>query len=194
MERPESPVRVRSQADQLGLLDPPDAEDEPLESLPDLIPAGFHDDMPLAAARAQVLRLRADGVGCPCCGQFAKVYRRKVNSSMARGLIAAWHAFGTDFGYLQDVRRASKATDNREEPKFRYWGLMEEEPSLRPDGGRAGWWRVTPRGVAWLKREISVPKYALIYDGDLLGFEGEHVYITDAIGTKFNYADLMAGV
>ena len=30
---------------------------------------------------------RTGGLDCPCCGQFAKIYKRKLNSEMAFGLI-----------------------------------------------------------------------------------------------------------
>lgn len=154
----------------------------------------FYGEMSLARARKLLTERVDEGVGCPCCTQFAKVYRRKVNSSMARGLIAAWREYGRGFGYLQDVRRKSGETDNREESKLRYWGLMEEEPKLRPDGGRAGWWRVTDRGYEWIMGWSVVPKYAHLYDGQFLRFSGDPVTIRDALGTKFDYGELMEGV
>jgi hypothetical protein len=153
----------------------------------------FSDDMTLGEARDLLRTLVKDGERCPCCSQFAKVYKRKVNSSMARGLIAMYRAFGNEFGYVQDIRRTRGATDNREEPKLRYWGLAEEENVLRPDGGRAGYWRVTPLGINWVLDRTTIPKYALIYDTRCLRLEGEVVTIVDALGTRFNYRDLMNG-
>lgn len=155
----------------------------------------FSDEMTLRDARNKLRELVDDGYACPCCTQFAKVYRRKVNSSMARGLIAAYHAHGREYGYLQDVRRVHGQTDNREESKLRYWGLMEEEADIRrDDGGRAGWWRVTERGETWALGTISIPKYARIYDGRLLNLvPGEQVTILDALGDRFNYRELMEG-
>ena len=34
------------------------------------------------------------GAKCPCCGQFAKVYRRTITSGMARALFMIWHEGG----------------------------------------------------------------------------------------------------
>ena len=151
----------------------------------------FPDDMTLGEARLLLVKLAEKGVECPACFQFAKIYRRPVNSSMARGLIATYRAFGREFGYLQDVRRANGETDNREESKLRYWGLLEEEPTRRPDGGRAGWWRVTQHGEQWIRGEVVIPKYAEIYNGECLGLIGEPTTIRQALGKKFDLAELM---
>lgn len=156
--------------------------------------APFSDEMTLVEARTELLHRIPEGERCPVCTQFAKMYRRKVNSSMAAGLIEMYKAFGTELGYLQDVRRKTKATDNREESKLRYWGLVVEDDSRRSDGGRTGWWRVTPKGEQWVLGTSTVPKYAHLYDGECLGLGGDQVTIMDALGQKFDYHDLMKGV
>jgi hypothetical protein len=137
------------------------------------------------------LRERVDeGTACPCCTQLAKVYRRNLNSGMAHSLIAVWRVGGDGWVHLPTQIDAR----SREEGKLKYWGLLEEDRDKREDGGRAGWWRVTPLGLAFLRHEIQVPKYARVYDGRCLGLVGDPVWITDALGARFNYADLMAGV
>lgn len=154
----------------------------------------FRDDMTLGEARRLLRDLVEDGATCPCCRRLAKIYRRKINSTQARDLIAMYRYGGTEFAYLPHVRKASGGRSNREEPKLRWWGLVEEEPTLRPDGGRAGWWRVTERGVMFVRCQITVPKYAREYDGRCLRLLGDPITIRDALGTKFNYDDLMAGI
>lgn len=132
----------------------------------------------------------SEGASCPCCTQLAKVYQRSLNSGMAHSLIAVWQVGGMDWVHLPTQIPAR----SREEGKLKYWGLLEEDSEKREDGGRAGWWRVTPRGLAFILQEIQVPKYARVYDGRCLGFVGDSIWISDALGTKFSYADLMAGV
>jgi hypothetical protein len=80
--------------------------------------------------------------------------------------------------------------------KLRYWGLIEEEPVRRDDGGRAGWWQITDRGEQFVRGTLKVPKYALIFDGRLLRLDetGGYVTITDALGKKFDWTELMTGV
>ncbi len=145
------------------------------------------------AEAQQWLRDNIDqGARCPCCTQFAKVYKRKINSSMAADLIAMYRAFGMDWGYLPDLRKQASLKGNREESKLRYWGLVEEETDRRPDGGRPGVWRVTDTGAQWIIGRLVVPEYARIYDGRLLGLTGASVTIFHALGERFDYDELMA--
>lgn len=128
------------------------------------------------------------GAACPLCNQHAKLYKRKVNSGMARSLIHMYRINGLNWVHVRAIGALS-----REEGKLAYWGLVEEQAGTGLHGGRAGYWRVTPRGEAFLKNRTTVPKYARVYNGKVYGFEGDPVTIKDALGTKFDYEDLMAG-
>lgn len=149
------------------------------------------DSTPLGQAKAW-LRARLDkGADCPLCTQRAQTYRRKVNSGMARSLIAMYQVGRLDWVHLPSQIGAR----SREEGKLAYWGLVEENPLKREDGGRPGEWRVTPRGEQFLRGKLSVPKYAYVYNGKVMGFDtSEMVTIKDAIGDKFDYSELMAGI
>ena len=61
-------------------------------------------------------------------------------------------------------------------------------------GGRAGWWRLTEQGSAFVQGLMKVQKYAKIYDSRLLKLDGELVTIRDVLGSRFNYDELMRGV
>jgi hypothetical protein len=137
----------------------------------------------------QWLRERVEeGAHCPCCGQFAKVYRRRLNSGMARSLITMYRRGGHDWMHIPTTIPAK----SREEGKLAYWQLVEESDEPRDDGGRAGWWRVTDKGTAFIYRHIRVPKYALVYDATLLGLDGsETVNIQDCLGDRFDLSELM---
>ncbi len=150
----------------------------------------FHDGMTLGVARDILRSLVREGYKCPLCTQMAKVYRRKINSTMARALIKIYAAGGT----TSFVHTASLPGDTHEASQLSWWGLIEEEGVTRPDGGRAGHWRVTARGERFVRHDEAVPTYALIYDGRVLGLEGDLVYISTALGKRFNYHELMAGV
>lgn len=152
------------------------------------------ENMTVAGARAELRTLVDEGHTCPLCKQFAKVYRRKINSTQARALIIIHRQCGTDWAYLPSLRMALAPHHSNEEPKLRYWGLLEERPINRGDGGRAGEWRVTELGQRFVKGEVTVQKYARIYNGHCLGFVGERISIREALGDKFNYDELMVGV
>lgn len=128
------------------------------------------------------------GVICPVCDQRAKVYKRTINAGMAKSMIHIYRMVGQDWIHVSLIGARS-----REEGKLAYWGLLEEQKTARPDGGRAGYWRLTNRGVLFVKGALMVSKYALVYNGNCLGFEGHPVTIHTALGKDFNYADLMAG-
>lgn len=189
--------------DQRSLFDEPD-DDEPEpapepEPEPEPEPAPepepdtftFGPDTTLGAAQDWLRRRIDDGASCPCCGQLAKVYRRKLTASIASVLIKMHYWAGADYAYLPNLR--SKGQD---EVIARHWGLIEGMPDVRRDDGstRVGWWRLTALGRSFVLDQARVPKYARIYNNRLLNLDdAERVSIRDALGTSFNYDDLMAG-
>lgn len=144
-------------------------------------PGPFHDDMTLGEAQ-QVLRgLVAEGHKCPCCTQFARIYKRKLNSGMAVSLIKMCKAAGKHWQHIPTTIGGR----SREEGKLRYWGLVEEAET----GG--GYWRVTDRGWNFVTRGEKVPMYAKIYDGRCLSLMGELIDIHEALGEHFDLDELM---
>ena len=139
----------------------------------------------------QFLRLNwDDGTDCPCCTQRVQRYRRKLNSGMAWALVVLYREAGTDWAHLPTVLGKKQA----DEAKLRYWGLLEEAEERRDDGGRAGWWRLTELGARFARNQTTVPKYALTFDGKCYGLDGPLVSITDCLGEKFHYDDLIGGL
>jgi len=142
----------------------------------------------LQDARAWLREQRQEGVHCPCCNQLAKIYKRPINSSMATSIIAMYRAARLQYQHIP----TTTGRNDGEPGKLRYWGLIEEELEVRrDDGGRAGWWRVTPKGEQWILGQLLVPKYAYIYDARLLEVDGPPTSIRSALGSKFNYEELM---
>lgn len=146
----------------------------------------------LADAREWLLQHVDEGTKCPCCTQMAKVYRRKINSGMARALIALYRTSRKD--PHAHYHLASLARWTHEGGQLAWWGLITQDDARRDDGGQSGWWRITPLGEKFVRQQVLVGKYMRIYDGRPLGLgHGGGVSIKDALGKKFNYADLMAG-
>ncbi len=142
------------------------------------------------------LRERVDeGAHCPCCGQYAKIYKRKMTAFTARAMIAMHRWYADEYVKMPQLirRHLTDLTQGGYATLGVYWGLIEEETVRREDGGRAGYWRLTNPGREFVLGLKSVPKYARIYDGRCLGFEGETFTIHDALGTKFDYNALMNG-
>lgn len=139
------------------------------------------------------LRERLDqGASCPCCTQFAKVYRRKVHATMAAELIRVWHAHRDQWFHLPTAVPAGRGGDFS---KLAFWELVEEDGATRDDGSpRTGWHRVTAAGELYVRGDLLIPKYARVYDGRCLGFAGPEVGVRDALGKRFRYDELMAGM
>jgi hypothetical protein len=159
------------------------------------------EDALLAEAVKWVLRHRMDGVECPCCGQFTKVYRRKLNTSMAQALVAFYeksiestgdwlHVASTEFPLIAGRRLGGDWA------KLVHWGLIEERPIEREDGCKhAGWWRITDLGRRFVRDEVRIPSHALLFNQQLLGMdESSTISIRQALGDKFDYSELMARI
>lgn len=128
------------------------------------------------------------GANCPCCSQFAKVYRRRINSGMVISLIRMYRRGGCDWLHIPTAIPAR----SREEGKLAHWELVQEAIEPRPDGGRAGYWRVTQKGEDFITKGLRVPKYAELYNGRCLRLDdSELVDIRDCLDQKFDLAELM---
>mgnify|MGYP003108747720 FL=1 len=142
-------------------------------------------------AREELFDKLDQGVTCPCCGQFAKRYKRKLNSSMAAALCWMW-AHARDAWIEVPLVAPSWVLKAREYPKLAWWGLIEEKP--RQEGSKArtsGVWRVTPLGAEFVRGCSDVAMYAFVYNGEVQDFTDRTTDIRHALGDRFDYAELM---
>lgn len=139
----------------------------------------------LSEAREYVREHRDEGVKCPCCGQLAKIYRRNINAGMAKSLIVMYRNPG--WIHVPTI----VGSRSREEGKLAYWDLAQEETTVREDGGRAGYWRITTLGVQYACNEIGLPKYAMVYNGKVLELTGPATWIEESFKSPFHYRELM---
>jgi hypothetical protein len=134
-----------------------------------------------------------NGVDCPCCGQFAKIYKRKLNSSMARGLIVLVKLNRRDPIHIPSVFTEYRVCASNDGALLRHWNLIEEVPGVRDDGSaRVGYYLVTDLGRKFVAGKVRVPAYAYIYNSKLLHLDDEEtVNIREALGERFHYEELM---
>jgi len=137
-------------------------------------------------AQAYLLANIEDGAECPCCARQVRLYRRKLNSNMVAflcdlvGSEAPWTHYmnvrfrGRDYSYLQ------------------LWDLAET--CTEEGGGYTGLWRPTERGIAFARREIRVPSHVYHYLNVAHDFAATTVDVEEALGSRFDYAELMKGV
>lgn len=149
----------------------------------------------LAEARKYVESLSKKGVECPCCEQYVKVYKRKLNSFMAFSLTRLYKFSKTNPGEWVHIKTLSMtvAAGGGEMAKLRYWGLLEENKTPKEGQKFSGLFRITEEGQWFVEGETSVPKYIFLYNQRFLGFdESAKVTIKQALGSRFNYQELMA--
>jgi hypothetical protein len=79
------------------------------------------------------------------------------------------------------------------------WGLLEEMPEevqliLKPEGGRAGWWRLPPEGMDFAVGDEKVSQYIYEYNNHVVGFGGPQVDIWDVKNVRFHYEEVVKGL
>jgi hypothetical protein len=160
----------------------------------------------LAHAKAALRARLRKGARCPLCTQHAKVYRRTVTASMARELVflvrlhdkrGGW-VHGSDvIGAIAGVPgKAIRGATSGDFSKLELFGLTEAKPNTDDPAKReSGYWRPTDLARQFVRGEVTVAKYAEIYDGELLRLDAsQRITIRDALGKRFDYAELMATV
>jgi len=149
----------------------------------------------LSEARREVVEGREDGISCPCCDQYVRVYRRKLNKPMARLLLwlvrrhekdPRWYNVH-EFPLIQGRRGGGDFA------KLAHWGLVEEGRLDDEDGTRrtSGIWVPTSKARQFVAGALRVPSHVHLYNNHPVGFSDTPISIRDALGEEFSYADLM---
>lgn len=135
------------------------------------------------------------GCICPCCGQLAKTYKRKLHTSMALTLINMYKYDQQDeegWIFVKDFLRLNKLKNSHDWTLLRYWGILEEKPKSKDQKTKtSGYWRITKKGYLFVTNQIYVQKHIYIFDTKLLAFSDEETTVVEALGNKFNYEELM---
>lgn len=154
------------------------------------------DTSTLKEARDWLRERLDDGEECPCCTQRAQTYKRKLNVTMIKALAKLARAQKNlhDDVYLHAPTVLDKDADlAREVGKLAYWDLLIEGTGKRGDGGHAGMWRVSLLGLEFLRGEKKVFKYARVFNGRRLGYDGDRIDINEVAG-EFDLRELLEGV
>jgi len=134
-----------------------------------------------------------DGVSCPCCGQFVRLYKRKLNSSMARSLIWIVGASRlSNDGWVDVPTEAPKwLTKTNQHTTMKWWQLLERMPNDKSYKKHSGIWRPTQKGTDFALGKVSVPEYVLHYNDSIIGHSDSMVTIREACGVKFDYDEMI---
>ena len=160
----------------------------------------------LEEAKAWLRARFEEGAACPCCHQFVKLYKRKLNSSMAFvvWLLAKEHAKTGTRNEIHVPSFLAKCCAKRPQlaaavrgdwAKLQHWGLIDPVDGARPDGSkRSGYWRITEKGIRFARNQVSVASHLFFYNGGPLPWPSENIVmvtLNDALGERFDYRELM---
>lgn len=152
---------------------------------------------PIQLEKAKVMAKAADkGCVCPVCDQFVKVYKRKINSSMAAALVNSYHHYGAKNDFtLKSVANRMGLTSTGDFAKLRHFGLIQEVPCDPMDKSRksSGRWFITDVGRLFAIGAGYVPAYVVLYNGKKIDEADSVIGIREALNNKFDYSELMAG-
>ena len=157
----------------------------------------------ISSAKEEYQASLPGGVICPCCERYGKSYRRKLNSGMALAL--TWivchseskRGGAAELPWVDVPAKAPRKVlaSSRDFTILRYWGLIQR-PTVRINGREhtkhPGLWRPTTKGVAFVRGQAGVPSHAIVYNDCLRSLDGSPVTIQQALGQRFDYAELIA--
>ena len=134
------------------------------------------------------------GAACPCCTQFAKIYKRPLTYSMVHALALIYKSGTKDFFHVEEYLKEEdcSASIRGDFPKLRFWLMLEAYDESREDGSkRNGYYKITGLGEQFLKGNIAVPSFVKLYNNKKYGESDEMINIEQAVKNKFNYRELM---
>lgn len=155
----------------------------------------------LQEAVAWVLaNLNSPGVICPCCHQVAARRYRHLHHSMAAALIllARFFRANTDVRWVHAEQYFKQHPDipsalRGDFPKLTHWGLLQmRETDAGDERPHSGEYRVTRDGFLFVDMRLRVHKSGWAFNKSMLiDTNSPLINIRDALGTRFNYDELM---
>ena len=135
-----------------------------------------------------------DGVRCPLCLKYGKRYKRKFNSTMARGLI--WlvdqSSLRCDWVYVPSAPRL--ILNSNQISTTAYWNLIERKKNVDPKKKSSGYWRPKHRAYDFVFLRTTISRYVWEYNGKVESFSAEQIDIKQALDDVFDYSALIQGV
>ena len=134
---------------------------------------------------------RDGGCECPVCDQFVKVYRHSISATVLKTFVDAFNAHGMNYFHIDYINKLNPKNGGSF-AKLRHWNLIQELPKDPQDKSKrtSGQWKITSNGYDFIMNIYQIPKYALLYNGRCLGFEGDMLSIGD-VTDKFSLDELM---
>lgn len=151
-----------------------------------------YTEVTLRQAKATLVSNLEDGTTCPCCGQYAKLYVRQLNSGMAATLVWLVNQYLKTKKWIDIPEDAPRfVIKNREIGRLKHWGLVVQHANEEEGQKTSGIWKPTEKGIQFALMEITVPRSVRLFNNVEKGFSRETTDVLTALGRKFDYAELM---
>jgi len=155
----------------------------------------YWSDKSLAEAKQHLRDNWEKGTTCPCCHQRVQLYSRKLTSSMVYGLWLVRNTIYSNDGYFHAENLFKNITCpssvRGDFPKLRFWGFIEQKmPNVSEVSTSNGVYKITDKGLEFLKGEMLVPDAVLIYNNKFIGFSDKQTNLAGALKNKFNVNEL----
>lgn len=128
---------------------------------------------------------------CPTCGRHAQMYHRKFHASMARQLIELYRLGGTAHYIHASKLIIEGLTGAGDFTKSKYWGLIHSRINTDANTKSNGQWMLSEAGLAFVRGRLRIPAELLVFDDEVIEASADTITIKDALGTRFNYHELM---
>ena len=100
--------------------------------------------------------------------------------------------WSTNMAVMQKMGIVAKSLDYS---ILKHFGFIEDDcPDMgkgKPDKRKNGYWRITKRGEQFVKGDALSKSHVVLYNNVVRGFDGADINIEQALGSKFNYKELM---
>ena len=123
---------------------------------------------------------------CWMCRKRVHSDKRKLDSIMARTLCKLFTRDRAHPGAFHDYRRLMEAGRVGECSSLQYWELVERDV-LRP-----GYYRITEKGRAFIRRELTVPRAVWVYMRQVRHVSKRQTDIDQALGDKYVLEEMIA--
>lgn len=150
----------------------------------------------LTAAREEYFdAAEGAGMACPCCDRFGRKYRRKFNSGMAASLVWLVGEYGRHPIWVDVPKVAPRSVvSSREFDKLALWGMAAPHVNEDTQKRCSGVWRPTILGERFVRGVgVVIYSHAIVYNGKVERWDGESIDVVEALGERFDYAELLAG-
>jgi hypothetical protein len=136
-----------------------------------------------------------DGTHCPCCGQLAKVYTRRLNSALAQFLIWIVRSYEDTprWIHIREFPMIQNRRGGGDFAKLTFWNLLEQHANEDDKTKRtSGYWKPTQLANDFVHKRTRLPEYVQLYDNHVQGFAAKTVDIEMCLGQQFDYKELMS--